>query len=314
MASDLIIVITGLTASGKSRAALALAENLKGVVINADSMQVYQALPILTAQPTATDHDRSPHRLYATIPPAQISSAGIWSQQAAQEVEVARKENLVPILVGGTGLYLKALFQGIVDVPPISAEVRNFVRERLEKRGTTSIYEELCRADPAMAQKLRPQDTQRLVRALEVMLETGRSLLEWQQSATKAALPSDQVLLISFEPDRATLLPAIAARLAQMVERGALEEVRDLMKLNLPSDRPILRAVGFREFSSYLEGRCSQEEALAQANIASRQYAKRQKTWLRTQMRDLGKGQKIVNTQFSESFAPEILSFVRSFD
>ncbi len=313
MASDLIIVIAGLTASGKSRAALALAESLKGVVINADSMQVYQALPILTAQPTAADRERAPHRLYATVPPTQISSAGIWSQQAVQEIEVARNGNHVPILVGGTGLYLKALFQGIVDVPSISDEVHHSVRERLENEGTNGIYGELSRTDPAMAQKLRPQDTQRLVRALEVMMETGRSLLDWQRSATKAALSSDQVLFISFEPDRETLLPAIAARLAQMIQRGALEEVRDLMKLNLPSDRPILRAVGFREFSSYLEGRCSQEEALAQANIASRQYAKRQKTWLRTQMRDFGQGQKIVNAQFSESFVPEILSFVRSF-
>lgn len=313
MASDLIIVITGLTAAGKSRAALALAENLQGVVINADSMQVYQALPILTAQPTPADHDRAPHRLYATTPPEQISSAGTWSQQAAQEIAAARKQNRVPILVGGTGLYIKALFQGIVDVPPISAEVRKVVRERLAKEGTTGIYAELCRNDPAMAQKLPQQDTQRLVRALEVVLETGRSLSAWQQSATKAALPSDQVMLISFEPDRATLLPAIAARLALMVKRGAFEEVGDLLKRHLPPDRPILRAVGFREFSSYIQGQCSQEEALAQANIASRQYAKRQKTWLRTQMRGFGIDQKIVNAQFSESFIPEILSFVRSF-
>jgi len=313
MASDLIIVITGLTASGKSRAALALAESLRGVIINADSMQVYQALPILTAQPTAADHGRISHRLYATISPAQISSAGAWSQQAAHEIEAARKKNYVPILVGGTGLYLKALFQGIVDVPLISAEVRNFVREKLEKEGIGSIYAELSLADPAMAQKLPPQDTQRLVRALEVFTETGRSLLEWQQSATKAALPSDKTVLISFEPDREILLPAIAARLTQMVERGAIEEVRDLLQLNLPSDRPILRAVGVREFSSYIQGGYTQEEALTQANIASRQYAKRQKTWLRTQMRNFGEGQKIVNAQFSESFVPEILSFVRSF-
>ena len=313
MASDLIIVITGLTASGKSRAALMLAESLNGTIINADSMQVYQALPILTAQPTAADRDRVPHRLYGTISPEQISSAGTWSQQAAREIEAARSSNCVPILVGGTGLYLKALFQGIVDAPPISAEVRNLVRAKLEKEGIDSIYAELSLADPAMAQKLRPQDAQRLVRALEVFTETGRSLLEWQQSATKAALPLDKVLLISFEPDREILLPAIAARLKQMVERGAIEEVRDLMQLNLPLDRPILRAVGVREFSAYIQGAYTQEEALVQANIASRQYAKRQKTWLRTQMRSFGKGEKIVNAQFSESFVTEILSFVRSF-
>lgn len=313
MASDLIIVITGLTASGKSHAALMLAESLNGIIINADSMQIYQALPILTAQPTAADHDRIPHRLYAIVPPAQISSAGTWSQQAAQEIEAARKRNCVPILVGGTGLYLKALFQGIVNVPPISAEVRNLVREKLEKEGINSIYAELSLADPAMAQKLRPQDAQRLVRALEVFTETGRSLLEWQQSATRAASPSDKVVLISFEPDRETLLQAIAARLKQMVKRGAIEEVRELLQLNLPLDRPILRAVGVREFAAYIQGTCTQEEALVQANIASRQYAKRQKTWLRTQMQDFGREQKIVNAQFSESFAPEILSFVRSF-
>lgn len=313
MASDPIIVITGLTASGKSRAALALAESLDGVIINADSMQVYQALPILTAQPTAADHDRVLHRLYATIPPAQISSAGVWSQQAAHEIDAARKRNCLPILVGGSGLYLKALFQGIVDVPPISAEVRNLVRGKLEKEGIGGIYAELSLADPAMAQRLRPQDTQRLVRALEVFTETGRSLLEWQQSATKAAVPSDKAVLISFEPDREILLPAIAARLRQMVERGAIEEVRALLQLNLPPDRPILRAVGVSEFSSYIQGEYTQEEALIQADIASRQYAKRQKTWLRTQMRGFGVGQKIVNAQFSESFTSEILSFVRSF-
>jgi len=313
MASDLIIVITGLTASGKSRAALSLAESLNGVIINADSMQVYQALPILTAQPTPSDRNRVSHQLYGTVPPTQISSAGAWSQQAVHEIEAAREKNCVPILVGGTGLYLKALFQGIVDVLPISAEVRNSVRARLEKEGISSIYADLTRDDPAMAEKLRPQDTQRIVRAFEVFTETGRSLLEWQQSATKAALPSDKAVLISFEPDREILLPAIAARLKQMIERGAIEEVRDLLQLNLPSDRPILRAVGVREFSSYLQGVSTKDEALDQAYIASRQYAKRQKTWLRTQMQGFGKGQKIVNAQFSESFAIQILSFVRSF-
>ncbi|MEZ5647897.1 MAG: tRNA (adenosine(37)-N6)-dimethylallyltransferase MiaA [Alphaproteobacteria bacterium] len=307
-----IIVIAGLTASGKSRAALMLAEKLNGVIINADSMQVYQGLPILTAQPSLDDLRRAPHCLYAIVPPEEISSVGTWRVQALKEIAAAHRQGKLPILVGGTGLYLKALFEGIVDIPSIPTHIRVTVRKRLEKEGITGLHPILAQHDPVMAHRLKPGDTQRIIRALEVVMGTGQSLSVWQQT-TKAEVPQERALLISFQPDRETIRAAIAQRLEGMVAEGAVEEVQVLLRRAIPSDRPILRAVGVPEFSAYLRGECSKAEALAQATSASRQYAKRQRTWLRTQMQNFGIAQKTINAQFSESFEPEILSFVRSF-
>jgi tRNA dimethylallyltransferase len=280
------ILIAGPTASGKSAAALALAEHLRGTVINADSMQVYRELVILTARPTEAEIGRAPHRLYGIVPAREAYSVGHWLEDAARAIREAQGEGRVPILVGGTGLYFKALIEGLAPVPDVPPEIRTAWRERAEKLGAEGLYRELSARDPAMAARLRPTDPQRLLRALEVIDGTGVSLLEWQGGNTAPVLASDSVLKLVIAPEREAVYAAIHARFAAMIEEGALEEVRALLALGLDPSLPAMRAQGVRELASHLSGESSLEEAIAKAKTETRRYAKRQMTWLRRFMKD----------------------------
>jgi tRNA dimethylallyltransferase len=280
------ILIAGPTASGKSAAALALAEGLRGTIVNADSMQVYRELRVLTARPAEADMARTPHRLYGMVSAAEAYSVGRWLEQASAAIVDAAGEGRRPILVGGTGLYFKALTEGLAPIPDVPPEVRDHWREREEQLGAEGLYRELAVRDPAMAARLRPTDPQRLVRALEVIDATGVSLAEWQGAEAAPVLAPERVLKLVVAPERETVYAAIDARFDTMMKAGALDEVRGLLALGLDQGLPAMRAHGVRELGAYLAGNSSLDQAVAKAKTESRRYAKRQMTWLRRFMMD----------------------------
>lgn len=280
------ILIAGPTASGKSGAALAVAQRLGGTVINADSMQLYRELRVLSARPSRTDEAIVPHRLYGAVPASEAFSVGRWLEAAKAAIAEAQGEGRVPILVGGTGLYFKALLEGLAPVPDIPAEVRAYWRERSERLGAAALHRELRARDPAMAAKLRPSDPQRIVRALEVVDATGVSLSEWHGAAASPVLEPHEVIRLVVAPEREPLNAAIDARFDRMMASGAIEEVEALLALRLDAGLPAMRAHGVRELAAYLDGTASLEDAVAKAKTESRRYAKRQMTWARRSMAD----------------------------
>lgn len=280
------VLIAGPTASGKSAAALALAARLGGTIINADSMQVYRELTVLTARPTPDDEAMAPHRLYGMVPAREAYSAGSWRDDAATAIAETQSEGRVPVLVGGTGLYFKVLLEGLAPVPDIPAEIREHWREQAETLGAEGLYRELALIDPAMAMRLRPSDPQRVARALEVIEATGVSLAEWHGGETSPMLSPDGVVRIVVAPEREVVYAQIDARFDRMVEAGAVEEVRALIALHLHPGLPVMRAHGVRELATHLVGAASLEQAATKAKTESRRYAKRQMTWLRRFMAD----------------------------
>jgi len=280
------ILIAGPTASGKSGAALELAERLGGTAINADSMQVYRELAVLTARPTPEEMAIVPHRLYGTVPAANAYSVGRWLEDVTAAIAETRREGRVPILVGGTGLYFKALLEGLSPVPDIPPETRNFWREQSNALGAEGLYRALQSRDPVMAARLRPSDPHRVVRALEVIDATGVSLAEWQEAPGAPVLHGDTAQKLVIAPEREQLYAAIAARFDRMIDNGAVEEVRALVALALDPGLPTMRAHGVRELAAYLAGAMTLEEAVTKAKTESRRYAKRQMTWLKRFMAD----------------------------
>jgi len=278
------VLIAGPTASGKSAAALALAEQLRGAVINADSMQVYGELRILTARPTPDDEARAPHFLYGHVNASQRYSAGRYQDEAARALEHARERKLLPIFVGGTGLYFSVLTEGLSPIPAVPAEVRTLNRQRFEELGREAFFADLSRRDAATAAKLRPSDTQRLLRAADVLEATGRPLSVWQTMRGHAVLGSLRLARFVVSPPRDVLHQRIDSRLQAMTERGVLGEVRALAGLD-PS-LPAAKALGLPQFVRHLAGDCDFSTALAEVRIATMQYAKRQQTWLRNRMKD----------------------------
>jgi tRNA dimethylallyltransferase len=275
------VLIAGPTASGKSGAGLELAARFGGTIINADSMQVYRELRLLTARPSEADEARVPHRLYGTVSAAHAYSVGRWLGDVGSAMAEAHKEGRLPILVGGTGLYFKALTEGLAPVPDIPAEIRSYWRERSEQLGRDALHAELAARDPAMAARLGPADPQRIVRALEVIDATGVSLAEWQGGNAAPLLGAGDALRLVIAPEREPLYATIDARFDRMIEDGALDEVRALLGLELDPGLPAMRAHGVRELAAYLSGALTREEAVAQAKTESRRYAKRQMTWAR---------------------------------
>ncbi len=278
------ILIAGPTASGKSGAALAVADKLGGAVINADSMQVYENLAILTARPDEQDLARVPHRLYGFVPGSEAYNVGRWIDDVAVAIRDTEASGLLPIVTGGTGLYFKALLEGLSPIPDIPAEIRDRWRRLAQEQDAPALHRELQSRDPAMAAKLRTSDPQRIVRALEVVDATGLSLAEWQKETGKGVLASDDVLPIVIGPDRAYLHARINARFDSMMDQGALGEVESLLDLSLENNLPLMRAHGVRQLAAYLKGDQSLEEAATQTKAETRQYAKRQFTWLRRNM------------------------------
>jgi tRNA dimethylallyltransferase len=280
------VLIAGPTASGKSAAALALARALGGMIINADSMQVYRELRVLTARPGAADLVAIPHRLYGTVPATEAYSVGQWLSDAAGAIEEAKAQGRVPILVGGTGLYIKTLLEGLAPIPDIPQETRELWRERAATLAADQLHRELAARDAVMAARLRPSDPQRIVRALEVIDATGVSLADWQGTAGSPILKDDAVLKLVVAPERDAIYAAIDARFDRMIEQGALAEVEALTALRLDEGLPLTRALGVRELAAHLAGALSLEEAASKAKTESRRYAKRQMTWLKRFMAD----------------------------
>ncbi len=280
------ILIAGPTASGKSAAALDFAERFGGAVINADSMQVYRELAVLTARPSEGEMRRVPHRLYGTVPAREAYSVGRFVEDAARALGEATGEGRLPVLVGGTGLYFKALTEGLAAVPDVPPEIRAHWRGEAERVGTAGLYRALQSRDPVMAARLRPSDPQRILRALEVIDATSVSLAEWQGADAAALLRPEQLLMIVIAPEREALYAAIDARFDRMIEQGAIEEVRALLALGLEPALPAMRAHGVRELAAYLGGGSSLEAAVEKAKTESRRYAKRQMTWARRFMQN----------------------------
>ncbi|MGH6917706.1 MAG: tRNA (adenosine(37)-N6)-dimethylallyltransferase MiaA [Geminicoccaceae bacterium] len=281
------IVLGGPTASGKSTLAMRLAAVSGGVVINADSMQLYRELRILTARPSPVDEARLPHRLYGVLTADRPGSAGSWLAMAKGAIDEARGQGRPAIVVGGTGLYLYALLHGLADVPPVPAKIRAEACALYRRLGGPAFHAALQARDPVMAARLGPHDRQRLIRAFEVVGATGRSLAAWQASApSRVALPQP-VVGVALMPPRAEVYARIGRRLAAMVAAGALDELRALQGLGLAPDLPLLKAVAVRELLDHIEGRLDLASALARATMQTRRYAKRQLTWLRHQLPEL---------------------------
>lgn len=278
------VLIAGPTASGKSALALELARNHGGVVINTDSMQVYRDLRIITARPTPEEEAQVPHRLYGHVDAAVNCSAGMWVADAERVLAEARAEGRVPIFIGGSGLYFKALTRGLSAVPPIPPEVREAVRGRLDRDGPEVLHEELRQLDPVAADRLKPRDRSRIARALEVIEATGRSLTDWHSDGLPPLLPPDQVTAIFLAPERDQLYRCIDARFETMLANGALEEVRRLASRGLDPLLPAMKAHGVPALIRHLAGELSLEEAAAIGQLDTRRYAKRQFTWFRHQL------------------------------
>ncbi len=277
------VLIAGPTASGKSALALGLARETGGIIVNADSMQVYGVLERLTARPSPQETAELPHRLYGHVSPADAYSTGRWladvAALAGDELGGGRRA----IFVGGTGLYFTALVEGLSQMPQIPAEVRQRWRDRLAAEGAAALHRVLAERDPPGAARLSPADGQRIVRALEVLDASGRPIAAWQSARARPLVERASARMVVVEPPRELLAARIARRLRAMVEEGALDEVRALTAMRLDPALPAMKAIGVREFAAHLTGETSLEEALEEAAAATRRYAKRQSTWFRHQ-------------------------------
>jgi tRNA dimethylallyltransferase len=280
------ILIAGPTASGKSALALALAERIGGTIINGDSMQVYRDLRIITARPTPEEEARASHRLYGHVDAAENYSVGRWCRDAKVAIEDARAAGRVPVLVGGTGLYFKALTQGLAAVPPIPADIRTAVRGRIASEGVAALHAELAARDPGSAARLKPNDRARITRALEVVAATGRSLTDWHHEGLPPILDADDAAKVFLAVERAELYARIDARFDAMLAGGAIEEVRALAARGIDPVLPAMKAHGVPWLIRHLRGEITLAEAAEGGKRDTRRYTKRQETWFRNQMPD----------------------------
>ena len=280
-----IILISGPTASGKSKAALNIAKKLNGEIINADSMQVYKELNILTARPSKTDLNKINHHLYGFRSVKKEFSSGEWLKLAKKNIKKIRDKNKIPILVGGTGLYFKALTDGLVKIPKIPIPIRNKIRQMQNKLGQKKFYLKLLKIDPTVKNRIDPTDVQRSIRAYEVISISKRSIFEWYKQ-TKPSFKKDQFLKIYIDYPKDELINKISKRVDQMMKDGAIKEVKDFLKLNLKSDSNIFKVIGIREIKEFIDKKTSMHDLKLNIVIKTRQYAKRQRTWARGQMSD----------------------------
>jgi tRNA dimethylallyltransferase len=280
------ILITGPTASGKSALAVELAKRHAGVVINADSMQVYDTLRVLTARPSDEDMQGVAHYLYGHVPVGQPYSTGAWLRDVTALLPRLRAEGRLPVFVGGTGLYFKALTGGLSDMPEISDAIRTRLRRRLLEEGGAVLHAELAERDPDVAATLNPQDGQRIVRALEVLEATGKSIAQLQGKSGPVIVDPDAAQKIVVLPERVVLHSRINGRFEAMLAQGAGDEVLALLALSLPAEMPVMKAIGVSQIAEMLQGKMTRADVLEKGAAATRQYAKRQMTWFRNQMDD----------------------------
>jgi tRNA dimethylallyltransferase len=278
------VLIAGPTASGKSAFALEFAQTHDAVIVNTDSMQVYRDLRIITARPTPQEEATVPHRLYGHVDAAVNFSAGHWVADAARVLAEARAQNRLPVFVGGSGLYFKALTRGLSAVPPIPAGIRESVRARLERDGVEALHAELARRDPVSAERLKPRDRTRIARALEVVEATGRSLTDWHRDGLPPLLPPGEFSALFLSPDRDQVYARIDARFDAMLAAGAPEEVARLAVRNLDPLLPAMKAHGVPGLIRHLRGEITLAEAAEIGRADTRHYAKRQFTWFRHQL------------------------------
>jgi len=282
-----VLVIGGPTASGKSGLAVSLAEALDGIVINGDSMQVYDGLPLLAAQPAAEDLAAAPHRLYRALAPDDPCSAARWRDMALAEIAAAEAAGKLPIIVGGTGFYLKTLMKGISPIPDIPQTVRDALNAQLAGIGNKAFHALLAEKDPVMAARLAPGNSQRLVRAMEVLVHTGKSLAVWQEGAPVGTPAHLSFTLVTLLPPRAQLYAQCNKRFDVMLESGALAEAAAFTKAypqQTAAQVPLKKALGYPELAAYQRGDITLEEAKTKAAQSTRHYAKRQMTWFRNQL------------------------------
>ena len=305
-AQNSVLIVCGPTASGKSALALDIAVAFRGTVINADSMQVYKELPILTSRPRPTDEAKAPHRLYGITSIANTFSAGRWQPLAERAIRVALSEGSLPVVCGGTGLYLKALMQGLSPMPEIPTEIRARIRQLLSENGAAQCHSKLAACDPNTADRLAPSDTQRIARALEVFEATGKPISAWQAMARNGPDPHWQFFTILIAPPRAAMNAAIDQRFDSMIDDGALDEVKAIAHLD--AALPGLKALGVPGLRRHLAGEISLEKAAEHSKTATRQFAKRQMTWFRNQIIT----DKTLYAQYMKSFTEEIFLFIRN--
>ncbi len=304
-----VVIIAGPTASGKTELALNAAKLVNGEVVNADSMQVYAELCILTARPTSAETEGVPHHLFGCLAASERCSAGRWLGMAQGVLADIHARGRVPVIAGGTGLYLKALTEGLAEVPEIPREIVAGIEAHYDAIGGAAFRTELAAVDAEAAERLPDTDRQRLVRAAAVFAETGRTLTSWQSEQPRGPGYAADYATVLLMPPRDEMYAAIDARFDRMMEAGALDEARAFRDLGLAPDLPAMRAVGVAELLRHLDGDLDLETAVGKAKTASRQLAKRQMTWFRRQIRtDL-----IVDEKFSERDNERIFSFIRKF-
>ena len=280
-----IILIYGPTASGKSIFAIKLAKKIKGEIINADSMQVYKELKILTARPLKKDYQKIRHHLYGFINGKKNFSTGEWLKLATKKIDEIKKRKKIPILVGGTGLYFKALVEGLVKIPSIPLSFRNKVRKLHKDLGQKRFYKKLLKIDPILIDQIKSTDVQRSIRAYEVKIFTKKSILRWYEN-TKSEFRKEDFYKIIIDFPRPKLIEKIHARSISMVENGAISEVKKFLKLKISKDKSISKAIGINEIKEYLNNEAIKENIADKISIKTRQYAKRQVTWARGHMED----------------------------
>ncbi|MBL4906223.1 MAG: tRNA (adenosine(37)-N6)-dimethylallyltransferase MiaA [Sneathiella sp.] len=304
------VLLAGPTASGKSALAIALANEFDGVVINGDSMQVYKGLRVITARPSADEEARAPHRLYGVLEPDDFCSAARWRDMALDEVKKCQEAGKLPIIVGGTGLYFEILTKGIAEIPRISNEIRDTLRKLQADDGNQIIYDRLLAKDPTMAAKLNLGDSQRLLRALEVVESTGIPLTQWHKTAAEGPVLTCPRAWLALTPDRQWLYDRCNKRLDWMMEEGgAIDEVKAILERNLDPQLPAMKALGVSEIAEFLAKTLTKEAAIDRIKMQTRRYAKRQMTWVRNKMREA----KTSSAQDLESLKDDFFPFIRHF-
>jgi tRNA dimethylallyltransferase len=305
-----ILVVAGPTASGKSALGIAIAEKVNGTIINADSMQVYRDLRVLTARPTDDEMLRVPHRLYGVLDGAAHGTAAVWVDLARQAIAETVAGGRVPILLGGTGMYLRSLFDGLAEIPPIPADIRAAARGKLNEEGAGGLHAALAVADPRTAASLKPGDSQRLVRAWEVLQATGRGLADWRAVPAGPGLPNRAFRLL-LQPPRDRLYARIDRRFEGMIGAGALEEAKAVLaRQDIPADAPMRKAHGLPELIQYLKGEIGLDEAIRVGQLNTRHYAKRQTTWFRHQFSPDLVVEKDLSQQENFNLEAEIFPFI----